>query len=121
MEDGLAEYSQFIFYIISSVFFYKASTKNKAINKKILIFLCIAFILVAGEEISWGQRIFNIKTPPSIENVNVQKEITIHNLDFIHNNLLHRAYMLVGFLGAFAQILLKKFFVLVFCSPLFIT
>lgn len=120
-EDGLAEYSQFIFYITASVFFYKASTKNKAINKKILIFLCIAFILIAGEEISWGQRIFNLKTPSSIENVNVQKEITIHNLDFIHNNLLHRAYMLVGFFGAFAQILLKKFFpkskLIVFAPP----
>jgi hypothetical protein len=36
------------------------------------------------EEISWGQRIFNIETPQFLKNINMQKEITIHNLKIFH-------------------------------------
>ena len=47
---------------------------------------CLAFALLfffgAGEEISWGQRIFNVATPESINAVNMQGEINVHNLSF---------------------------------------
>lgn len=110
MEDGLAEYSQFLFYLVASYYFYKSITKTKGLNKKILIIFCLTFILVAGEEISWGQRIFNLKTPETLTHINKQEEISIHNLSFIHTYLLHQSYMLVGFLGAFLRPILKKFF-----------
>lgn len=110
MEDGLAEYCQFVFYLIASYYFYKSITKTKGLNKKILIIFCLTFILVAGEEISWGQRIFNLKTPETLTHINKQEEISIHNLAFIHTYLLHQSYMLVGFLGAFLRPILKKFF-----------
>jgi hypothetical protein len=57
--------------------------KKYFVLKKIsLITLAVLFFVAAGEEISWGQRIFNIETPESIKQVNVQEELTIHNLDF---------------------------------------
>ena len=37
-----------------------------------------------GEEISWGQRIFNIATPETISQMNVQDETNIHNLEFFY-------------------------------------
>ena len=36
--------------------------------------------IFCGEEISWGQRIFNYGTPDTIEQVNVQREFNLHNL-----------------------------------------
>lgn len=45
-----------------------------------LAVLASAFIFVAGEEISWGQRILSIETPHWLEKHNQQREITVHNL-----------------------------------------
>ena len=49
-----------------------------------LSYLALALVcfLGAGEEISWGQRIFNIETPAVFALLNLQDEITIHNLAF---------------------------------------
>jgi hypothetical protein len=49
-------------------------------------FLTVTFILmillffVAGEEVSWGQRIFGLKTPEFFMEDNAQHEINFHNL-----------------------------------------
>ena len=48
----------------------------------ILLGFALLFFFGAGEEISWGQRIFDIATPAEINAINDQGEITIHNLDF---------------------------------------
>jgi hypothetical protein len=48
----------------------------------ILLGFALAFFFGGGEEISWGQRIFNIATPDEINAINDQGEITVHNLDF---------------------------------------
>ena len=49
----------------------------------------IAFLtfIIAGEEISWGERITGIGIN-SISNINVQGETNFHNLPFFHNYLL---------------------------------
>src|SRR5688500_16187413 len=39
----------------------------------------------AGEEISWGQRVFDIETPSSLMERNAQKELNLHNLTFEWN------------------------------------
>ena len=40
----------------------------------------LAAILVVGEEISWGQRLFAIATPEGFQEVNNQGEINLHNV-----------------------------------------
>ena len=50
-----------------------------------------AMLFVAGEEISWGQRIFGFATPDFLMRLNEQKEFTVHNIanksfDFIYLN-----------------------------------
>ncbi|MBK5270654.1 MAG: hypothetical protein JJE22_06535 [Bacteroidia bacterium] len=47
------------------------------------VLLFLLFFFVAGEEISWGQRIFGWGTPKTFGNFNLQDETTIHNLNFI--------------------------------------
>ena len=40
----------------------------------------IVAFFIAGEEISWGQRILNFDTPHILLKYNIQEEITLHNL-----------------------------------------
>lgn len=39
----------------------------------------------AGEEISWGQRVFDIQTPAALAERNAQRELNLHNLTFEWN------------------------------------
>ena len=89
-EDGPLEWIQFIEYAISSVMaflIFIKKKKKKEINS--IIWLLIAFLsfLIAGEEISWGERITGIGID-SISSLNVQGETNFHNLPFFHNYLL---------------------------------
>ncbi|MEM9821618.1 MAG: hypothetical protein AAF985_11120 [Bacteroidota bacterium] len=45
-------------------------------------FLLLAFLFFFsfGEEISWGQRLLDIPTPERLQEINIQKEINLHNL-----------------------------------------
>ena len=40
----------------------------------------MAMVFAAGEEISWGQRIFGFATPDFLMHLNDQKEFTVHNI-----------------------------------------
>lgn len=42
--------------------------------------LALMSFLAAGEEISWGQRLFDYPTPEAIARVNLQNEMNLHNL-----------------------------------------
>lgn len=47
-------------------------------------FFTILFVFACGEEISWGQRIFNFSTPESIKEINLQEEFNLHNMEIFH-------------------------------------
>ena len=44
------------------------------------LLLIAGFVVVAGEEISWGQRVFGWETPQTVAEVNLQQETNLHNL-----------------------------------------
>ena len=103
-EDGPLEWIQFIEYASSSLFafiiFLKKRNK-KEINSIIWIFLACLLFLIAGEEISWGERLTGIGIT-SISNLNVQGETNFHNLPFFHNYLLDPVFEITCiFLGWF--------------------
>ena len=89
-EDGPLEWIQFLEYLISSFLaFYIYINKKRKKDLNSVIWLAIAFIsfVVAGEEISWGERITGISID-IISGLNVQGETNFHNLPFFHNYLL---------------------------------
>lgn len=47
----------------------------------------LGIIFVAMEEIAWGQQFFDIKTPLGMKEINLQNEITFHNIDSVQNSL----------------------------------
>lgn len=84
-EDGAVEYATFFFlFCISILQFYRLFTvsKNKAVLWKLgIFFFGLLFLFGAGEEISWGQRIFNIESGDFFKDNNLQNETNLHNLE----------------------------------------
>jgi len=92
-EDGIVETASALFFLSAFLLFFISFLKDKSgnefhffrTNKNIFfLLLAIVFFLGFGEEISWGQRIFNLKTPEVLKEINVQDEITIHNIKLFH-------------------------------------
>lgn len=44
------------------------------------VIIVLVLFVMAGEEMSWGQRIFRWDTPESMQGINQQKEMNLHNL-----------------------------------------
>lgn len=88
-EDNFFEIAGFLGLFITAVLFFMAlrrsrSPEHRASNPPLkqlsYLVLALLFIFGAGEEISWGQRIFDIETPEVLQKENVQDEINIHNM-----------------------------------------
>lgn len=107
-EDRLIENVQFFVLLFGAFWAFKFArilfNKKNHVNAIIFFIVTIAFIFVAGDEISWGQRIFHIETPHTVALINDQKETTVHNLHFF-SGLVRTLYILIGFYGAIAWIL----------------
>lgn len=107
-EDSFSEYVQSLNYFLASVFSFITvvfAVKNKQFILSFLYtILGIGLLFVSLEEISWGQRIFDISNPDYFSRNNVQKELTIHNLNTVQPYLRH-VYIAISAYGAFAWIL----------------
>ena len=80
-EDGIIEYSTAFFLLFSSIYLiYVFNNNNNNQNNFGLLLFSIAFFFGFGEEISWGQRIFDIESPFFFSENNLQNETNIHNL-----------------------------------------
>src|SRR3989338_5372012 len=80
LEDYWGEYATFVCYMLASLLLGWAILKNKDLQKPGMVLLALATFIIGMEEISWGQRIFNIETPHVISKLNYQSELTIHNI-----------------------------------------
>ncbi len=108
-DDTLVEYIQFFCYLISSFaagFTTYLLYKLKKPKNLIVLYLlgALALFFIAGEEISWGQRLFNIETPEAYLEQNTQRELNLHNHTSVFG-YVYRAYVLLSFYGAFAWII----------------
>lgn len=105
-EDGLIEYMSVLFFIIcfllSSVISIKLYRQNQLIRAVMHTILAVTFFLMVGEEISWGQRIFNLKTLEILKQANVQDENNFHNLfGYFIDHLFIAAILIYGFVLPF--------------------
>ena len=111
-EDMWIENGTAIGYGVGGIFFFFAAwrapqLKNGARSwaKVMTIAWGLIGVFLAGEEISWGQRIFGIATPEVISEDSTQNEINIHNLAFVEDNSdlseyrMLSIYMVLGGLG----------------------
>ena len=77
-EDSFFEWLTFLCLFGAAILYYLSFRKYKNF---FLLLLALVLFFGAGEEISWGQRIFGFSTPESIKQINTQGEFTIHNLE----------------------------------------
>lgn len=109
-EDGIAEWLTVAGLLSGSVVCFSRILKLFSKKSKWFLFvtLCIGLFLffAAGEEVSWGQRIFGIQTPEYFEKHNSQQEMNLHNLvvDGVKLNKLIFSFILVTALCIFLAI-----------------
>lgn len=100
-EDRFVENLQFttlfITGIISMLIAIKLFSKKKILGL-LFWFIAIGFLVVAGDEVSWGQRILNIQTPEYLSEINQQQEITVHNIEGVQL-FVGFGYMLISLYG----------------------
>lgn len=108
-EDHLVEYAQFFLLLGCTYLSFKISRywwhKERILGILFLLAAILCF-LVAGEEISWGQRLLGLETPETIAETNLQDEITLHNHERIFG-YVYRGYMIIGLVGSTAWIFFR--------------
>jgi hypothetical protein len=84
VEDGFVENGSAIFLFISSMLllyrFFKFYKYKKTLWKVGILAMSVLFFFGAGEEISWGQRIFDVQSSEYFLQNNAQGETNLHNM-----------------------------------------
>tara|TARA_B100000700_G_C15062280_1_gene866702 strand:+ start:11188 stop:11883 length:696 start_codon:yes stop_codon:yes gene_type:complete len=104
-EDGPSEWIQFSCYffsfLLSTYILWRDRKSCSSINWMIWLLMTIFYLYIAGEEISWGERIINTGID-SIRVINNQGETNLHNMKFVQN-YLHFSFISSGlFFGWFS-------------------
>jgi hypothetical protein len=83
-EDGLVEWMQFACFlgagVVAALIAVHRFSAGHRWQAGLFALACIGLIFVTGEEIAWGQRILAMSTPSWLEEINLQEEITVHNI-----------------------------------------
>ena len=106
-EDGIIEWlTVFGLLAASAVSIYRgiALAREKSIFFILTnLLLGLLLFVAAGEEISWGQRLFGVETPEYFKENNLQGETNLHNLKIngVEINRLVFSYLLISALGIY--------------------
>ena len=107
-EDHVIEWSQFFAILAASVVFALAARRAQQARRRVLtiLFLLVAVgaFVVAGEEISWGQRLLGLTTPDALKDINHQGETNIHNISSLQR-VFNLGELVVGLYGFAAPII----------------
>ncbi len=102
-EDSLLEWAQFVGFVTAGVLAALVGRQLLRQTRGLPAILFFAFALgcfaIAGEEIAWGQRLLGYATPESIEEINEQRETTVHNIGSVQD-AANIAFTLVGLYGS---------------------
>jgi hypothetical protein len=81
-EDGLIEYASAALLLLCCLASAVLAYRFRAQKARAVVHACLAlgFLLMTGEEISWGQRLFSFETHGVLGAANVQNEVNLHNM-----------------------------------------
>jgi hypothetical protein len=105
-EDASLEWMQFAALAVALVFgvLMAGSLLRRGQRLAALAYLLFALgcFFIAGEEISWGQRILGLETPEGVAALNHQQEINVHNIPAAQTagHVMQLAAGLYGSIGA---------------------
>ena len=93
-EDGVIESITAILFFVSAIGFFVVMAKSEFLKERgtrsayvITLAWALLMVIFAGEEISWGQRIFLLETPEILREINKQQELNIHNIEIVDSFL----------------------------------
>ena len=98
-EDGLIETATFACFGLGGVLAVVAAARLHPLRHAALGAAGLAAVLfvAAGEEVSWGQRLFGVETPDALVDGNRQDELNLHNLDWLqHKAIVAQLAVAVG-------------------------
>lgn len=98
-EDGLIETASAVFLLLAAVVSLVVAVRIRGMMPRRLMhaFLALLFVVMCGEEISWGQRYFGFETPEGLKSLNVQDEINLHNMfGYLFDHLFILCFFLWG-------------------------
>lgn len=89
-EDGYTEFTTFIAFAAAGVLLI-LHHRRRPRGRASLAMLAVGALLLmmAGEEVSWGQRMLGISTPELIAAINGQDELNLHNMEGIRRLPVH--------------------------------
>ena len=97
-EDSYVEnLTAILFLMVGLLLVIIAATERRIFQRCIYILGCLAFMFVAGEEISWGQRIFDFETPDKLMNLNKRNEF---NVEFNIHNIITEQFRVIWIFNA---------------------
>ena len=106
LEDGPFEYATALLYLVTGVLFVLFLRRSEFLRTHptrwryaLTVTWAVVCFVIAGEEISWGQRILDLDTPEAWGAINEQNELTLHNLTVIDQTFggQHRLQSLMMF------------------------
>lgn len=84
IEDGFVEWLTVVALVASAVLMLRRAWALRKVRTPWFLFVTVmaaaVFLFGAGEEISWGQRLFSVETPEWLAERNKQSEMNLHNL-----------------------------------------
>ena len=80
-EDHWVENLTAVWFLLAGLLLFITALPERSLFRRCVYILGgMAMVFAAGEEISWGQRIFGFATPDFLMPLNVQQEFTVHNI-----------------------------------------
>jgi len=106
-EGGFFETVGALALLVATAFFLLAFRRSSGadgygrIKRFSLLALALVLFLGAGEEVSWGQKIFEYPTPDQVREINAQEEFNFHNLNAL-DGVLDVTFLFKVFWATFA-------------------
>ena len=89
-EDSWAENLTAVWFLLAGILLLVTARAERSLLRRCVYILGgMATVFAAGEEISWGQRIFGFTTPDFLMPLNMQQEFNVHN---INQRMFYRTY-----------------------------
>jgi hypothetical protein len=79
-EDSLLEWLQVVSYIAAFLLAGRSALRLHGWGAAAFGLFAVGSLLAAGEELSWGQRLFGLDTPDGLEALNNQEELNVHDV-----------------------------------------
>ena len=94
VDFGFSEYGVVIALLGIAVISASIALRQSGPSRALFVLLGLAAVIIAGEEMSWGQWIFGWSTPETLSAVNLQNETNLHNL--VDPRLYDIIYSVIG-------------------------